>query len=106
MVNQANTDLAQREETLQQHESTLQERMDRMLNQRQVSLEQEFKWRRTENLEACCADFHAKTDAALERYKQGRETLERQVRDLEAELRRAHEVRRAPSAPWRRPTPR
>jgi predicted nucleic acid-binding Zn-ribbon protein len=79
---------------LQQHKSTLQERMDRMLNQRQVSLEQEFERRRTKNLEACRADFSAKTDAALERYKQGRDTLERQVRDLEAELRRAHEVHR------------
>jgi predicted nucleic acid-binding Zn-ribbon protein len=28
------------------------------------------------------------------RYKQGRETLERQVRDLEVELKGAHEVRR------------
>jgi hypothetical protein len=39
-------------------------------------------------------DFHAKTDATLERYKKGREALERQVRDLEAELRRAQKVRR------------
>jgi hypothetical protein len=38
-------------------------------------------------------DFCSKTDTALERYKQGRETLERQVRDLEADLKRAHEVR-------------
>jgi hypothetical protein len=68
--------------------------MDRMLNQRWVSLEQEFKRRRTKNLEACHTDFHAKTDAAWERYKPGRETLKRQVRDLEAALRRAHEVRR------------
>jgi hypothetical protein len=30
----------------------------------------------------------------LERYKQGHKTLERQVRDLEADLRRAHEVHR------------
>jgi hypothetical protein len=30
----------------------------------------------------------------LERYKKGRETLKHQVRDLEAELRRVHEVRR------------
>jgi multidrug resistance efflux pump len=59
-----------------------------------VNLEQEFERRHTKSLEACCADFRAKTDAALERYKQGREALERQVRDLEAELRRAHEVRR------------
>jgi chromosome segregation ATPase len=93
MVNQANTDLAQRRETLRQRESSLQERMDRMLNQQQVSLEQEFEQKRAENLEACRMDFRSKTDTALERYKQGREALERQVRDLEADLRRAHEVR-------------
>jgi septal ring factor EnvC (AmiA/AmiB activator) len=68
--------------------------MDRMLNQRRITLEQEFKRRRAEYLEACHADFRAKTDAALVRYKQGRETLERQVRDLEVELKGAHEVRR------------
>jgi septal ring factor EnvC (AmiA/AmiB activator) len=68
--------------------------MDRMLNQRWISLEQEFEQKRTENLKACRANFCSKTDAALERYKQGRETLERQVRDLEAELKKAHEVRR------------
>jgi hypothetical protein len=56
---------------LQQRESTLQERMDRMLNQRPVILEQEFERRHAESLEACHADFRAKTDAALERYKQG-----------------------------------
>jgi septal ring factor EnvC (AmiA/AmiB activator) len=68
--------------------------MDRMLNQRRISLEQEFERRCAENLEACCADFCAKTDTALARYKEGRETLERQVRDLEVELKGAHEVRR------------
>jgi hypothetical protein len=68
--------------------------MDRMLTQWRVSLEQEFEWRRAENLKACRADFHAKTDAALERYKQGREALECQVWDLDAELRRGHEVHR------------
>jgi hypothetical protein len=94
MVNQATTNLAQCQEKLQQSESTLQERMDRMLNQRWVSLEQEFERRRAKNLEACRADFRTKTDAALEPYKQGREALERQVRDLEAEQRRAHEVHR------------
>jgi predicted nucleic acid-binding Zn-ribbon protein len=94
MVNQANTDLAQRWETLQQRESFLQERMDHMLNQRRVILEQEFERKRAENLEACRMDFRSKTDTALERYKQGREALERQVRDLEANLRRPHEVRR------------
>jgi hypothetical protein len=39
MVNQANTDLAQRREALQLCESSLQERMDRMLNQRRIRLE-------------------------------------------------------------------
>jgi septal ring factor EnvC (AmiA/AmiB activator) len=43
----------------------------------------------------CRADFRAKTDTSLVRYKQGRETLERQVRDLETELRGVHEVRRS-----------
>jgi septal ring factor EnvC (AmiA/AmiB activator) len=63
-----------------------------MLNQRWVTMEQEFERRHAEYLEACGADFRSKTDAALVRYKQGRETLERQVRDLEAELKGAHEV--------------
>jgi hypothetical protein len=67
--------------------------MDRMLNQRWISLEQEFEWKCAENLKACRADFHAKIDAALARYKQGREALERQVRDLEVDLKGAHEVR-------------
>jgi hypothetical protein len=69
MVNQANTDLAQRREMLQLRESSLQERMDRMLNQRWISLEQEFERKRTENLEACHVDFRSKTNAALVRYK-------------------------------------
>jgi hypothetical protein len=68
--------------------------MDRMLNQRWISLEQEFKRRRAENLEACHMDFCSKTDASLVRYKQGCEALERQVRDLEVDLKGAHEVRR------------
>jgi hypothetical protein len=42
----------------------------------------------------CRADFRSKTDATRDRFKQGREILEHQVRDLEAELRGAHEVRR------------
>jgi hypothetical protein len=50
--------------------------MDHMLNQRRVSLEQEFERRLAENLEVCHTDFCAKTDAALERYKRGREALE------------------------------
>jgi F0F1-type ATP synthase membrane subunit b/b' len=94
MVNQANTDLAQHREVLQMREASLQERMDRMLNQRRISLEQEFERKCAENLEACHADFRAKTDAALARYKQGRETLERQVQDLEVELKGVHEVHR------------
>jgi acetolactate synthase regulatory subunit len=68
--------------------------MDHMLNQRRVSMEQEFERRRDEFTEVCRVDFRSKTDTALARYKQGRETLERQVRDLETELRGAHEVRR------------
>jgi hypothetical protein len=94
MVNQANSDLAWHQETLNLRESSLQERMDRRLNQRRISLEQEFERRRADNLEACRAVFRSKTDAALVRYKQGREALERQVRDLEVELKGAHEVRR------------
>jgi chromosome segregation ATPase len=66
--------------------------MDHMLNQRRVSMEQEFERRRSEFTETCRADFRSKTDAARDRFKQGRETLERQVRDLETELRGAHEV--------------
>jgi hypothetical protein len=68
--------------------------MDHMLNQRRVSMEQEFERRHVEITEACRADFRSKTDAALVRYKQGRETLEHPVRDLETELRGAHEVHR------------
>jgi hypothetical protein len=67
--------------------------MDRMLNQRRISLETEFERKCAENLEACRVDFHAKTYTTLVRYKQGRETLERQVRDLETELKGAHELR-------------
>jgi hypothetical protein len=93
MVNQATSKLARNQEALNQCEASLQERMDHMLNQRRVSMEQEFERRRTENIEACRADFRSKTDAALVRYKQGREALECQVRDLEAELKGAHEVR-------------
>jgi hypothetical protein len=68
--------------------------MDHMLNQRRISMEQKLERRRVEITEACRADFRSKTDTARDRFKQGRETLERQVRDLEAELRGAHEVRR------------
>jgi hypothetical protein len=57
-------------------------------------MEQEFERRCIETTEACRVHFRSKTNAALVRYKQGREALEHQVRDLEAELREAHEVRR------------
>jgi hypothetical protein len=78
---------------LNQREASLQAKMDHMLNQRWISMEQEFERRRAETTEACRADFHSKTDAALVMYKQKHETLERQVHDLETELRGAHEVR-------------
>jgi hypothetical protein len=66
--------------------------MDHIVNQRRVSMEQEFEQRCIETTKACRADFCSKTDAALLRYKQGHEALERQVRDLEVELKGAHEV--------------
>jgi hypothetical protein len=94
MASQSNNELTRRQEALNQREASLQVKMDHMLNQRRVSMEQEFERRRDEFTEACRADFRSKTDTALARYKQGRETLERQVRDLETELRGAHEVRR------------
>jgi hypothetical protein len=56
-------------------------------------MEQEFERRRVKITEVCRTDFRSKTDATRDRFKQGRETLERQVRDLEAELRGAHKVR-------------
>jgi predicted nucleic acid-binding Zn-ribbon protein len=68
--------------------------MDHMLVQWRVAMEREFERRRAEYIETCCADFRSKTDNALARYKQTRDTLERKVRDLEAELKGAHEVRR------------
>jgi acetolactate synthase regulatory subunit len=94
MVSQSTAELTRHQEALSQREASLQGRMDHMLNQRWVSMEQEFERRRAEVTEVCRADFRSKTDAALVRYKQGRETLEHQVRDLETELRGAHEVRR------------
>jgi hypothetical protein len=93
MVSQSTAELARHHEALNQREASLQGRMDHMLNQRRVRMEQEFKRSCTETIEACHADFCSKTDAALVRYKQGREALERQVWDLEAELKGAHEVR-------------
>jgi hypothetical protein len=41
--------------------------MDHMLNQRRVSMEQEFERRRVEITEACRVDFRSKTDATLVR---------------------------------------
>jgi hypothetical protein len=63
MVNKTHSDLALHQETLNQREPSLQERMDRMLNQRRVSMEKEFERRCTKNLEASHAYFHSKTDA-------------------------------------------
>jgi chromosome segregation ATPase len=94
MVSRSTAELSRHHEALNQRKASLQGRMDHMLNQRRVSMEQEFERRHTETIEACRADFRSKTDAALVRYKQGREALERQVRDLEAKLKGAHEVRR------------
>jgi hypothetical protein len=94
MASQSNNELTRRQEALNQREASLQAKMDHMLNQRWVSMEQEFERRCNEFTEACRADFRTKTDTALVRYKKGRETLERQVRDLETELRGVHEVRR------------
>jgi hypothetical protein len=64
-----------------------------MLVQRWVTMEQGFERRRVEYIETCRAEFHSKTDTALARYKQTRDTLERKVRDLEAELKETHKVR-------------
>jgi hypothetical protein len=94
MASQSTAELARHQEALNQREATLQAKMDHMLNQRWVGMEQEYERRRNETTKACRADFRSKTDAALLMYKQKRETLERQVRDLETELRGAHEVRR------------
>jgi hypothetical protein len=79
--------------------------MDRMLVQRWVTMEQEFERRHAEYIETCRADFRSKTDTALARYKQVRDTLERKVRDLEAELKGRTRCAEAPSAPWPKPTP-
>jgi hypothetical protein len=93
MASQSTTELAQHQEALNQREAALQAKMDHMLNQRRVSMEEEFERRRKETTEACCTEFCSKTDAALLMYKQKREALECQVRDLEAELKGAHEMR-------------
>jgi hypothetical protein len=69
MVSQSTAELTQHQEALNQREAFLQGRMDHMLNQRRVSMEQEFERRRVEITEACRADFRSKTDAALVRYK-------------------------------------
>jgi hypothetical protein len=94
MVSRSTAELSRHHKELQQREDSLQERMDRMLIQRRVTMEQEFERRCTEYIETCRADFRSKTDTALARYKQTRDTLERKVRDLEAELKEVHEVRR------------
>jgi chromosome segregation ATPase len=93
MASQTAAELARYQEALHQREATLQAKMDHMLNQRRVSMEQEFERRCKETTEASRADFRSKTDAALLMYKQKREALERQVRNMEAELKGAHEVR-------------
>jgi DNA repair exonuclease SbcCD ATPase subunit len=84
MVSRNTAELSRHHKELQQREDSLQERMDRMLVQ----------WRVAEYVETCCTDFRSKTDTALARYKQMRDTLERKVRDLEAERKEMHEVRR------------
>jgi hypothetical protein len=94
MVSQSTAELSRHHEALNQREDGLQAKMDHMLNQRRISMEQEFERRRKEAIEACRTDFRSKTDAALLMYKQKREALERRVRDVEAELRGALEVRR------------
>jgi hypothetical protein len=94
MVSRNTAELSRHHEELQQREDSLQERMDRMLVQRRVTMEQEFERRRAKYVETCCTDFRSKTDTALARYKQTRDTLERKVCDLEAELKETHEVRR------------
>jgi hypothetical protein len=93
MATQTTAELSRHQEALNQREDALQAKMDHMLNQRRVALEQETERKRKETTEACRADFRAKNDAALLMYKQKRELLERRVRDLETELKRAHEVR-------------
>jgi hypothetical protein len=94
MASQSTAELARHQEALNQREAALQAKMDHMLNQWWVSMEQEFEQRRSEFTEACRTDFRSKTNAALLMYKQKCETLERQVRDLETELKGVHEVRR------------
>jgi hypothetical protein len=69
MVGEASGALARRKDYLSQREATLQERMDRMLNQRQISLEQDTEQKWLKNYETIRTEFHAKTDVALERYK-------------------------------------
>jgi hypothetical protein len=69
MVSQSTAELSWHHEALNQREASLQGKMDHMLNQRRVSMEQEFERRRTETIEACRADFRSKTNAALVRYK-------------------------------------
>jgi hypothetical protein len=100
MASLSTAELARHQKALNQREAALQAKMDHMLNQRRVSMEQEFERRRNETTEACHANFRSKTDAALLMYKQKCEALERQVRDLETELRGG-----ARGAPGRRACP-
>jgi hypothetical protein len=60
MVSQSTAELTWHQEALNQREASLQGRMDHMLNQRRVSMEQEFERRRAEITEACRADFRSR----------------------------------------------
>jgi hypothetical protein len=75
MVGETSGVLSRREDDLSQKEATLQERMDSMLNQRQISLEQDTKGKWLNYYEMIRAEFHTKTDVALERYKQHSDAL-------------------------------
>jgi prefoldin subunit 5 len=84
--------LAQHGDTLNQREATLQETTD--LVQRWLALEHVTEQMHAQNYEVLHKDFHAKTDAALERFKKHREDLDCEKRDLEAELKKVMESRR------------
>jgi hypothetical protein len=94
MIGETSGVLSRCEDDLSQKEATLQERMDSMLNQRQISLEQETKGKWLDYYETIHAEFRTKTDVALERYKQHSDALERQVWDLEVGLKEAAESHR------------
>jgi hypothetical protein len=65
-----------------------------MLNQRQISLEQDSKQKCLQNYKACHKEFLAKTDVALGRFRQRREALEHEKQDLENELKKVVELRK------------